>query len=84
MEPAPGVFLGHVSALVRDALWEKCIEKMELGGCILIHSWPSEQGFQVRSAGRLSREIVDNEGLFLVRKPTKQISTEQVPENPDT
>ena len=24
IEPKPGVFIGHVSAMVRDKLWEKC------------------------------------------------------------
>ena len=24
IEPHPGVFVGHVSGMVRDRLWEKC------------------------------------------------------------
>ena len=27
IEPHPGVFVGHVSAMVRDRLWDKCCGK---------------------------------------------------------
>ena len=69
MEPKAGVFLGHVSALVRDALWEKCKSKIRDGGAILIYSYPTEQGFKVDTCGTLTREIIDHEGLYFVRKP---------------
>ena len=32
LEPTPGVFLGHVNAMMRDKLWEKCCQKCEEGG----------------------------------------------------
>jgi len=73
MEIRTGVYLGHVSAAVREALWTKCCEKMgDRGGVILVHTWPNEQGFLVRYAGCPSCEIVDVEGLFLVRKPHRE------------
>jgi CRISPR-associated protein Cas2 len=72
MEPLPGVFLGHVSAIVRDALWDKCREKCGKGGCILLYPWPSEQGFRAFTYGNLPRDIVDHEGLYLVRKPLEK------------
>ena len=31
IEPHPGVFVGHVSALVRDRLWLKCCQGMKNG-----------------------------------------------------
>lgn len=32
VEPYPGVFVGHVTALVRDRLWAKCCQAKRLGG----------------------------------------------------
>jgi CRISPR-associated protein Cas2 len=68
IEPRSGVFVGHVSALVRDKLWEKCVKRMGEGGLIQIWSTNTEQRFAVRSWGQTDRELVDMEGLWLVRK----------------
>jgi CRISPR-associated protein Cas2 len=68
IEPHPGVFVGHVSALVRDKLWEKCVKKLGDGGMIQMWSTNTEQHFAIRSWGQTDREIVDMEGLWLVRK----------------
>lgn len=67
MELLPGVFLGHVSALVREALWERCRSGAGRGGCILVYPFPNEQGFRAHTHGTLPCEIVDYEGLYLVR-----------------
>lgn len=72
LEPMPGVFLGRVSAIVRDALWEKCCERVGAGGCLMVFPWPNEQGFQIRSYGKMPRQIVDLEGLYLTRKPSAE------------
>jgi CRISPR-associated protein Cas2 len=69
IEPRTGVFVGLVSGLVRDKLWEKVCEKTGGGGAVLIHSARSEQGFRIRTAGDPSRQPVDVEGLTLIRIP---------------
>jgi CRISPR-associated protein Cas2 len=69
IEPKTGVFVGKLSALVRDKLWEKVVKEVGDGGAVLIHRAQSEQGFAVRTFGDTSREIVDYEGLFLARLP---------------
>jgi CRISPR-associated protein Cas2 len=68
MELRPGVFLGYVSALVRDALFERCRERMRDGGVMMIAPAQTEQGFRIWTAGNLTREIVDYDGLYLARK----------------
>jgi CRISPR-associated protein Cas2 len=68
IEPHPGVFVGHVSALVRDKLWEKCVKKLGDGGMIQMWSTNTEQRFAIRNWGQTDRDIVDMEGLWLVRK----------------
>ena len=69
IEPSTGVFLGHVSGMVRDLLWERCLAGLGDGGCLMVYPAQTEQGFEVCAAGNLSREILKHEGLFLVRKP---------------
>ncbi len=70
LEPKSGVFVGRVSALVRDKLWQKCVESIgpDSGG-LLVHRDDGEQGFVVRTAGDPSRDIVGCEGIQLVRVP---------------
>ncbi|MCG6553163.1 MAG: type I-E CRISPR-associated endoribonuclease Cas2e [Candidatus Magnetominusculus sp. LBB02] len=69
LEPKAGVFVGRVSALVRDQLWEKACRQSGEGGCVMLHTSNNEQGFQVRNWGRTARSIEDFDGLFLVRVP---------------
>jgi len=69
IEPYPGVFVGHVSALVREKLWEKCCKNTKRGGVVQIWSTNTEQRFQMRMNGNTSRSVVEYEGLQLVRIP---------------
>ena len=69
LEPQAGVFVGRVSALVRERLWEKACAQARDGGCLILYSSDNEQGFNVRTWGRTDRSIDDFEGLFLVRVP---------------
>lgn len=71
IEVKTGIFVGHVSARVRDKLWEKCERSKRLGGVTQIWSTNTEQRFDVRMMGDTSREIVDYEGLKLIRIPRR-------------
>jgi len=70
LEPHTGVFVGTISGMVRDKLWEKVCNKSRGGSCIMIHSAQTEQGFSVRIWGSPKRMISDFEGLQLVTIPT--------------
>ncbi len=69
IEPRAGVFVGDVSAMVRDRLWVRIVGSMKSGGAILVYSSDCEQGFTVRLTGDTDRLVEDFEGLQLVRKP---------------
>lgn len=69
LEPHPGVFIGHLSAMVRDRLWDKCCGQVKDGGIVQAWSTNNEQRFAMRTFGATRREIVDFEGLLLVRVP---------------
>ena len=67
LEPHPGVFVGHVSALVRDRLWVKCCEKSKQGSVFQAWTTNNEQHFMMRAHGASDREVIDCEGLRLIR-----------------
>lgn len=78
LEPRAGVFVGQVSATVRDLLWTRACAgidraaarggEADVGG-MLIYSSNAEQGFIIRTHGKTSREVADFEGLALIRVP---------------
>jgi len=67
VEPRVGVFVGNVSAVVRDKLWELVCREREPTAGMLICGAKNEQKFQIRVHNDPTREIVDWEGLQLVR-----------------
>lgn len=69
IEVKNGVFVGHVSARVRDKLWQKCFQAKRTGGVTQIWSTNTEQRFEMRMIGNTQREIVEIEGVQLVRIP---------------
>ena len=67
LELRAGVFVGNLSAMVRERLWEKACWNLRGGAGILVHTSDNEQGFAIQFWGTPSREIIDFEGLSLVR-----------------
>ncbi len=67
LEPKAGVFVGQVSAMVRDKLWDKARSQARGGGGLLIYSSNTEQGYRLESFGESSRAIEDFDGLSLIR-----------------
>ena len=78
IEPQSGIFVGKISALVRDKLWELCEDKVRIGGTVQIWSDANEQGFSIRTHGDTARQLVNIEGLWLVRKPLKGKKAEKI------
>ena len=72
VEPHTGVFVGHVNAIVRDRLWDKCCKAKRTGGVVQIWSTNTEQRFQMRMDGATKRTVVDFDGLQLIRVPHTQ------------
>ena len=69
IEPYPGGFVGDVSAMVRDRLWDKCCARRKTGGVIQAWSTNTEQGFDIKALGLTRREVIDCDGLRLIRLP---------------
>lgn len=66
LEVKAGVFVGTLSARVRDKLWAR-IRATHKAGALLIYRTRTEQGFTVESHRDPSRLIIDIEGLQLVQ-----------------
>jgi CRISPR-associated protein Cas2 len=69
IELKAGVFVGNISALVRDMLWKMVCGKLRNGAGMMVHNAANEQGLAIRFSGDTSRLVEDFEGLLLVRHP---------------
>lgn len=69
LELRAGVFVGDVSALVRDKLWERACAGMGGGAGMLVYNDVTEQGFAIRFWGATTRHVRDFEGLQLICIP---------------
>ncbi|MGH3403486.1 MAG: type I-E CRISPR-associated endoribonuclease Cas2e [Streptosporangiaceae bacterium] len=66
-EPAPGLYVGTVSARVREGLWSAVTVSVGDGSAVCIHPDDNEQRYLIRTAGKRRRNIFDADGLQLVR-----------------
>lgn len=73
LEVSPGTFVGNLSARVRDAIWDLCIEEAGNGSVLLVHAANNEQGLSFRTHGT-HWTPVDRDGLTLILRPEKPIS----------
>jgi CRISPR-associated protein Cas2 len=66
LEINTGVFVGRVSATVRDLLWAKVVQTTGGGRCAMAYRANNEQGFALRLYGYQDRKLRDFDGLVLV------------------
>lgn len=69
LEIHAGVFVGTVSARVRERLWQLVVKGRRAGACTLVWRAPTEQGFMMDTVGDPTRAVVDYDGLLLLRRP---------------
>lgn len=69
IEPRAGVFIGSVSAMVRDKLWEMACEGARGGSALLLYTTDNEQRYTFRLWGAPGYFPEEYEGLLLVRRP---------------
>jgi len=68
LEISPGVFVGQISARVRDLLWDRVRELAKDGRAILIYPARNEQRLEFK-VHRYDWQPVDFDGITLVRRP---------------
>jgi CRISPR-associated protein Cas2 len=69
MEIAAGVYVGRVSARVRDKLWERVVETCKGGRAVLVFNANTEQRMDFRIHGE-TWEPIDFDGLKLMLRPS--------------
>ncbi|MGW0822470.1 type I-E CRISPR-associated endoribonuclease Cas2e [Streptomyces sp. NPDC002845] len=66
LEVTPELYVGTVSARVRDELWASVAASTGDGIAVLVYPTDNEQGFELRTAGTRRRHPVDFDGMTLV------------------
>ena len=80
-EISAGVFVGQVSARVRDMLWTRVQETRSHGRAVLVYSANNEQGLDFRVCGD-TWEPIDFDGIKLMLRPTAiRLKTKQKQES---
>ncbi|HEX2950821.1 MAG TPA: type I-E CRISPR-associated endoribonuclease Cas2e [Armatimonadota bacterium] len=72
IEPRAGLFVGNVSAMVREKLWEYLLKEAPDGGLMMLYNAKTEQGFTIRTSGDTTRKVIDLEGLTLIQHPSSE------------
>lgn len=78
MEVAPGVFVGSVSARVREQLWGLVMAMVSTGDALMIQAARNEQGMLVRNH-RHAWTPVDFDGITLMQRPLAASKEEATP-----
>ena len=63
----PGVYVGTLSARVRDRLWESVCASLKGGWAVMLFPAKTEQGFDLRSFGDGPVMLEDIEGLWVAK-----------------
>lgn len=71
MEINTGVYVGNMSARVRDELWERICQNIKDGRATMVYSARNEQGMEFR-VHNTTWEPVDMGGITLMRRPSMQ------------
>ena len=79
IEPKSGVFLGNPSGRVRDELWAMALERAKDGRVLQVWTDRNPQGYRFRSYGDWARELVDMEGITLIRTRPKRRPSKRKP-----
>jgi CRISPR-associated protein Cas2 len=69
LEVSPGVYVGQVSARVRDNLWDRVCRLLKNGKATMVFNARNEQGLDFRSHGS-KWEPIDFDGVKLVLHPS--------------
>ncbi|GAA2689109.1 MULTISPECIES: type I-E CRISPR-associated endoribonuclease Cas2e [Actinosynnema] len=68
LEISPGVFVGRVSARVRELMWARTVDMVRTGRAIMVHHADNEQGLDFK-VHRHDWQPVDHEGIHLMLRP---------------
>lgn len=68
LEISPGVYVGKVSARVRELLWKQILDNIGGGRAVMVYPTDNEQGMTFKVHGQ-EWQPVDFDGLELIMRP---------------
>ncbi|NEG89750.1 type I-E CRISPR-associated endoribonuclease Cas2e [Bifidobacterium aerophilum] len=68
LEISPGVYVGKVSARVRELLWNQILDNIGSGRAVMVYPADNEQGMSFKVHGQ-EWSPVDFDGLTLIMRP---------------
>jgi CRISPR-associated protein Cas2 len=66
VEVRAGVYVGDYSARTREMIWDQVLAGLDGGDAVMVWKAPTDQGYDVRTAGQNRRVPVDFDGLKLL------------------
>lgn len=66
LEVRAGVYVGDISARIREMVWEQIVTLAEQGNVVMVWATNTESGFEFQTWGENRRTPVDLDGLRLV------------------
>ncbi|MFD9061842.1 type I-E CRISPR-associated endoribonuclease Cas2e [Kitasatospora purpeofusca] len=76
LEVTPYLYVGTVSAKVRQELWSAVSNCIGSGAAVLAYPAANEQGFALTTAGEQKRHTVDFDGFTLIATSALSVSQE--------
>jgi CRISPR-associated protein Cas2 len=83
LEIAPGVFVGKISARVRDLMWQRVLDMVRTGRAIMVYAADNEQGLAFK-VHEHNWEPVDIDGIALMLRPNSGREHKTENESPDS
>lgn len=71
LEISPGVFVGRVSARIRETLWDRTTQLVKQGRALMVFSSNCEQGLEFKTHQH-DWVPTDFDGITLLMRPTSQ------------
>lgn len=68
LEIKAGVYVGNISAAVRQRLWKMVNDNVGNGAALLLYSAQNEQGFNLEVCRTPERSVIDMEGIYLIKR----------------
>ncbi len=72
IEVQAGVFVGRVSEVVREALWERATNRVDDGTVTMLWRTNNEQGFDLRTWQPKQYVPINVEGVWLTIRPAAE------------
>lgn len=78
-EIATGVYIGQINIKIREELWKRVIENIGNGAATLSYHCQGEMGYKFQTY-QTEREVVNYEGMLLVKIPNRHQREEELKE----